>query len=119
MKPKEAQCFYEGLKNIVNKCKNNLSNDLSKRYECMHWKEKERRTKNYGKMEQNIFNNYELEQEQGRFNNYVTLKLSFLAHLPPTITLCPVYSRDHSCVMSRTAQTPPPLLPNKKRNFRI
>ena len=51
MKPKEAQCFYEGLKNIVNKCKNNLSNDLSKRYECMHWKEKERRTKNYGKME--------------------------------------------------------------------
>ena len=55
----------------------------------------------------------------GWFNNYVTLKLPFLTHLPLTITLCYICSREPSCVTSRSAQTPPLLLPNKKRNFRI
>ena len=55
---------------------------------------------------------------QLRFNNYVTLKLRFLIHLPSTITLCHVCSQEPSCVKSRSAQTPP-LLPNKKQNFRL
>ena len=40
----------------------------------------------------------------GRFNNYVTLKLPFLIHLCPIITLCHVCSREPSCVTSRSAQ---------------
>ena len=42
----------------------------------------------------------------GRFNNYVRLKLSFLTHLLPAITLCHVCSRETLCVTSRSAQTP-------------
>ena len=45
--------------------------------------------------------------KEERFNNYVTLKLPFLTHLPFTITLCHVCSREHSCVTSRSAQTSP------------
>ena len=46
---------------------------------------------------------------KGRFNNCVTLKVPFLTHLPPTITLCHVYSREEpSCVKSRSAQTHTP-----------
>ena len=56
-----------------------------------------------------------LKLTKGRFNNYVTLKLPFLTHLPPTITLCHVCSRDPSCVTSGSAQTPP--IPNKKTKF--
>ena len=41
----------------------------------------------------------------GRFNNYVTLKLPFLIHLSPIITLCHVCSREPSCVTSGSAQT--------------
>ena len=44
----------------------------------------------------------------GWFNNCVSLKLPFLTHLPPTITLCHVCSRESSCDTSRSAQTPPP-----------
>ena len=39
-----------------------------------------------------------------RFNNYITLKLPFLTHLPPIITLCHVCSWKPSCVLSRSAQ---------------
>ena len=44
-----------------------------------------------------------------RFNNYITLKLPFLTHLPPIITLCHVCSWEPSCVLSRSAQTIYPL----------
>ena len=58
---------------------------------------------------------------KGRLNNYVTLKLPFLTHLPPTITLCHVCLRESSCITSRSAQTPPPpppsLLPIKNEIF--
>ena len=43
----------------------------------------------------------------GWFNNYVTPKLPFLTRLPPTITLCCVFSREPSSVTSRSAQAPP------------
>ena len=73
-----------------------------------------------------IFKNSYFEEQQtavsrmkklrswGRFNNYVTLKLSFLTHLPPppTITLCHVCSREPSFVTSPLSiNTPPPPSP--------
>ena len=51
---------------------------------------------------------YSKDKTQERFNNYVTLKLPFLTHLSPTVTLCHVCSREPPCVTSRSAQTPPP-----------
>ena len=57
---------------------------------------------------------YSKDKMQERFNNYVTLKLPFLTHLYPTVTLCHVCSREPPCVASRSAQTPPPPFPSKK-----
>ena len=62
----------------------------------------------------------------GRFNNYVTLKLPFLTHLPPhlpsrfvtrlfTRTLFRYVTPQHK----HSAPSLSPHLPNKKRNFRI
>ena len=59
--------------------------------------------------------------QKGRFNNYVTLKLPFLTHLSPIITLCHVCLRESSCVTSRSAQTIPPFPIKKeilKRGFK-
>ena len=55
-----------------------------------------------------------IKTQQGRFNDYVTRRLPFLNHLPPTITLCHVCSREPSCITSRPAKTKthPPNLPS-------
>ena len=53
----------------------------------------------------------------GQFNNYVTLKLSFLIHAPPHHhVLSRLFTRTLSRYVTLNTNTPSPP-PNKKRNF--